>query len=114
MGDSRTGEAGVSTTAGTPVHRRSIANVCIVFPDANIPLGVVLRDTEFQKKIEFFQQSVAKYHLRTEILPKTNDEVTHRINESFKSFTSTLKRFRLEIEGSTKSTFSLLPVESQV
>jgi hypothetical protein len=112
MGDSGTGKASLAPSARPSVHRRSIANCCLAFPDANIPLGVILEETEFESKIAFFEQSSVKYNLKIEILPKTDEEVAHRIGKAFASFQEILKRVTSEIEQSSKTKLPQLIVDS--
>jgi hypothetical protein len=114
MGNSGTGAPKLSTAQRPSVHRRAVANLCVAFPDANIPLALIFDETEFSKKIEFFEQSIAKYNLRIEILPKTDDEVTNVINKNCELFAQTLNQIRAEIENSAKTKIDALSAEIKV
>lgn len=114
MGNSGTGEGKLSASPKTTVHRRAVANVCVAFPDANIPLALIFDETEFARKIAFFEESIAKYNLHVEILPKTNDEVTNVINKNCELFARTLEQIRAEIENVASTKIDVLSAEIKV
>ena len=91
-----------------------MSNFCVSFPDANIPLSVILGETEFEQKIKFFQESVLKDKLNVEILPKTNDEVINRISKAFTVFDDILKKLGTKLETLTGTKLSDLIIETLI